>query len=148
MVNMMKMMKQAAAMQENLGKVQAELAQRKVEFSSGGGMVTVTASGDGNDRRHPHRSEARGSVRCGHASGYRSCGREWRDSDRQGYGRAGNVEADGGAWHSRPVSAHFHEFNRTSRQTHQPAWPTARRRPPVRREDGPETGPRFAWVGS
>ena len=47
MVNMMKIMKQAAAMQENLGKVQAELAERTVEFSSGGGMVTVTAKGDG-----------------------------------------------------------------------------------------------------
>jgi DNA-binding YbaB/EbfC family protein len=47
MVNMMKMMKQAAAMQESLGKVQAELAERMVEFSSGGGMVTVTAKGDG-----------------------------------------------------------------------------------------------------
>ena len=47
MVNMMKMMKQAAAMQESLGKVQAELAERRVEFSSGGGMVTVTARGDG-----------------------------------------------------------------------------------------------------
>ena len=47
MVNMMKIMKQAAAMQENLGKVQAELAERTVEFSSGGGMVTITAKGDG-----------------------------------------------------------------------------------------------------
>jgi len=47
MVNMMKIMKQAAAMKENLGKVQAELAERMVEFSSGGGMVTVTARGDG-----------------------------------------------------------------------------------------------------
>jgi DNA-binding YbaB/EbfC family protein len=45
---MMKMMKQAAAMQESLKTVQAELAQRQVEFSSGGGMVTVTATGDGN----------------------------------------------------------------------------------------------------
>jgi len=48
MVNMMKMMKQAAAMQESLKTVQAELAQRQVAFSSGGGMVTVTATGDGN----------------------------------------------------------------------------------------------------
>ena len=48
MVNMMKMMKQAAAMQESLKTVQAELAQRQVDFSSGGGMVTVTATGDGN----------------------------------------------------------------------------------------------------
>ncbi len=48
MVNMMKMMKQAVAMQESLKTVQAELAQRQVDFSSGGGMVTVTATGDGN----------------------------------------------------------------------------------------------------
>ena len=42
------MMKQAAAMQESLKTVQTELAQKQVEFSSGGGMVTVTATGDGN----------------------------------------------------------------------------------------------------
>jgi DNA-binding YbaB/EbfC family protein len=47
MVNMMKLMKQAAAMKENLGKVQADLAEKTIEFSSGGGMVTVTAKGDG-----------------------------------------------------------------------------------------------------
>ena len=47
MVNMMKIMKQAAAMKENLGKVQADLAEKTIEFSSGGGMVTVTAKGDG-----------------------------------------------------------------------------------------------------
>jgi nucleoid-associated protein EbfC len=47
MVNMMKIMKQAAAMRENLGKVQADLAEKTIEFSSGGGMVTVTAKGDG-----------------------------------------------------------------------------------------------------
>jgi nucleoid-associated protein EbfC len=56
MVNMMKIMKQAAAMKENLGKVQAELAEKTIEFSSGGGMVTVTAKGDGtiaSIRIHP-----------------------------------------------------------------------------------------------
>jgi nucleoid-associated protein EbfC len=47
MPNMLKLMKQAAAMQENLQKVQAELATKTVEFSSGGGMVTATARGDG-----------------------------------------------------------------------------------------------------
>ncbi len=46
MVNMMKLMKQAAAMQKNMQKVQADLAERTVEFSSGGGMVTVVARGD------------------------------------------------------------------------------------------------------
>lgn len=47
MPNMLKLMKQAAAMQENLQKAQAELAARTVEFSSGGGMVTAAARGDG-----------------------------------------------------------------------------------------------------
>lgn len=46
MVNMMKMMKQAASMQKNVEKVQAELALKTVEFSAGGGAVTVVASGD------------------------------------------------------------------------------------------------------
>ena len=48
MVNMMKLMKQAASMQQNLEKAQAELAERTVEFSSGGGMVTAVARGDGS----------------------------------------------------------------------------------------------------
>ena len=46
-MNMMKLMKQAQTMQKDMERVQAELAQRQVEFSSGGGMVTVTATGDG-----------------------------------------------------------------------------------------------------
>jgi hypothetical protein len=44
--NMMKMMKQAASMQKNMKKMQDELAERTVEFSSGGGMVTAVARGD------------------------------------------------------------------------------------------------------
>lgn len=47
MANMMKMMKQAQAMQAKMQKVQAELAEREVEFSSGGGMVTARATCDG-----------------------------------------------------------------------------------------------------
>jgi DNA-binding YbaB/EbfC family protein len=47
MVNMMKLMKQAASMQKNIEKLQAELAEKTVEFSSGGGMVTAMARGDG-----------------------------------------------------------------------------------------------------
>lgn len=39
-------MKQASAMQKNMEKAQAELAEKTVDFSSGGGMVTVTARGD------------------------------------------------------------------------------------------------------
>jgi len=46
MVNMMKLMKQAADMQKNMNRMQEELAEKTVEFSSGGGMVTVTARGD------------------------------------------------------------------------------------------------------
>jgi len=45
MANMMKMMKQAAAMQKNIQKMQEELEGRTVEFSSGGGMITVVANG-------------------------------------------------------------------------------------------------------
>jgi len=45
-MNIAKMMKQAADMQKNMGRVQAELNARTVEFSSGGGMVTATARGD------------------------------------------------------------------------------------------------------
>lgn len=44
----MKLMKQAASMQKNMEKVQAELAAQTYEFSSGGGMVTATARGDGS----------------------------------------------------------------------------------------------------
>ncbi len=46
-MNMLKLMQQAASMQKSMEKVQAELAGRTVEFSSGGGMVTATARGDG-----------------------------------------------------------------------------------------------------
>ena len=46
MANIMKMMKQAQAMQKNMEKMQAELAEQTVEFSAGGGMVTVVAKGD------------------------------------------------------------------------------------------------------
>ena len=46
-MNVMKLMKQAQTMQKDMERVQAELANKRVEFSSGGGMVTATASGDG-----------------------------------------------------------------------------------------------------
>ena len=100
MVNMMKIMKQAAAMRENLGKVQADLARKN------DGIFQRGWHGDGDSQRgrddclDPYRSETGRSLRRGHASGYRACGREWRDSNGQGYGRAGNVEVDGGAWNS------------------------------------------------
>ena len=46
MANMMKMMKQAQAMQKNMEKAQAELASKSVDFTAGGDMVQVTATGD------------------------------------------------------------------------------------------------------
>ena len=46
MVNMMKLMKQAQAMQSNMQKLQADLAERTYEFSSGGGVVKAMAKGD------------------------------------------------------------------------------------------------------
>ena len=45
-MNMMKMMKQAADLQKNMKKKQAELAKTEVRFSAGGGMVTAVASCD------------------------------------------------------------------------------------------------------
>ena len=46
MVNMMKLMKQAQAMQSNMQKLQADLAERTYEFSAGGGVVKAVAKGD------------------------------------------------------------------------------------------------------
>jgi len=43
-----KLMKQAARMQQQMEQVQAELAARTVEATSGGGAVNVTASCDGS----------------------------------------------------------------------------------------------------
>lgn len=45
-MNMMKMMKQAADLQKNMKKKQAELAKTEVQFTAGGGMVTAVASCD------------------------------------------------------------------------------------------------------
>jgi nucleoid-associated protein EbfC len=47
MANFMKLMKQAAAMQKDIERVQKEIGEKTVEFSSGGGMVKATARGDG-----------------------------------------------------------------------------------------------------
>ncbi len=47
-MNMDKIMKQAQKMQAQMAKVQEELAEEKVEGSAGGGMVTVTANGQGD----------------------------------------------------------------------------------------------------
>ena len=48
MPNMMKLMQKAATFQKDIEKTQAELANKTVEFSSGGGMVKVVAAGDGS----------------------------------------------------------------------------------------------------
>ncbi len=45
MGNLGNIMKQAQAMQEQLAKVQAEVATKTVQASSGGGMVSVVANG-------------------------------------------------------------------------------------------------------
>ena len=47
MANMMKMLKQAQQMQKNMEKVQAELAEKEMEFSVGGGKVSAVATCDG-----------------------------------------------------------------------------------------------------
>lgn len=46
MVNMMKLMQQAASMQKNIQKLQAELNEKQFEFTSGGGMVKCVMKGD------------------------------------------------------------------------------------------------------
>ena len=46
MTNILKMIKDAAGMQKNMKKMQAQLRAKTVEFSSGNGLVTVTARGD------------------------------------------------------------------------------------------------------
>jgi DNA-binding YbaB/EbfC family protein len=45
MVDMNKMMKQARKLQQQISKVQEELASKTVEASTGGGMVKVVATG-------------------------------------------------------------------------------------------------------
>ena len=45
-MQLQKMMKQAQKMMKDMQKAKEELATRSVEASAGGGMVTVTASGD------------------------------------------------------------------------------------------------------
>ncbi|HMO50480.1 MAG TPA: YbaB/EbfC family nucleoid-associated protein [Kiritimatiellia bacterium] len=45
MVNMMKLMKQAQSMQKNMEKLQADLAAREYEATSGGGMVKAVVQG-------------------------------------------------------------------------------------------------------
>ncbi len=46
MVNMMKLMQQAQSMQRNMEKLQADLAAREYEGTSGGGMVKAQVKGD------------------------------------------------------------------------------------------------------
>jgi nucleoid-associated protein EbfC len=47
-MNIQKMLKQAQRMQEQLAQSQAELANKSIEATVGGGKVTVTASGTGD----------------------------------------------------------------------------------------------------
>ncbi|MBU4365751.1 MAG: YbaB/EbfC family nucleoid-associated protein, partial [Verrucomicrobia bacterium] len=46
MSNILKMIKDAAGMRKNMSKMQAQLRAKTVEFSSGNGLVTVTARED------------------------------------------------------------------------------------------------------
>jgi hypothetical protein len=46
-MNLNKLMKQAQKMQEQMAKTQAELEEKAVEVSAGGGKVTVIANGAG-----------------------------------------------------------------------------------------------------
>ena len=46
MKNMFQMIRNAAVMQKQVKKIQHQLRDKTVEFSSGGGQVTVTARGD------------------------------------------------------------------------------------------------------
>jgi nucleoid-associated protein EbfC len=46
-MNLNKLMKQAQKMQEQMAKTQAELEEKTVEVSAGGGKVTVIANGAG-----------------------------------------------------------------------------------------------------
>ncbi len=54
MTNILKMIKDAAGMQKNVKKMQSQLRAKTVEFSSGNGLVTVTARGGCLDCGHPH----------------------------------------------------------------------------------------------
>lgn len=47
-MNVMKMMKQAQALQEKAQKMQSELGSRQYTASAGDGAVTVVTTGDGN----------------------------------------------------------------------------------------------------
>jgi nucleoid-associated protein EbfC len=47
-MNLQKMMKQAAKMQEQMAQAQAELAEKTVTATVGGGKVTVVATGAGD----------------------------------------------------------------------------------------------------
>lgn len=51
MANMMKMLKQAQQMQGKMQKLQAELAEREVDFTAGGGMVTAVSTCDGTVKK-------------------------------------------------------------------------------------------------
>jgi len=48
MFNMQKMLKQVQKLQEEMARVQAELAGERIEASSGGGVVRAVATGQGD----------------------------------------------------------------------------------------------------
>lgn len=50
-MNINQLMKQATAMQEKMQKMQEEIANQEFEGKSGGGLVTITTSGNGEMRK-------------------------------------------------------------------------------------------------
>ena len=52
-MNIQKMLQQAQRMQAKLAEKQAELSQKTIEASAGGGKVTVTANGAGDAAAEP-----------------------------------------------------------------------------------------------
>ena len=58
MGNMQNLVRQAQKMQQEMKRVQDELAEKEVEASSGGGVVTVTVSGDKKVKRVAIKPEA------------------------------------------------------------------------------------------
>ena len=79
-------------MQTRLAEVQRELAQRRVEGASGGGMVTAVATGDAAHPRDPHRAVAARLGRPRDAPGSHGGRRERRARERPAHG-AGRAAA-------------------------------------------------------
>ena len=89
MTELKRMLKSAKEMQERLQK---ELAEMRVEGTSGGGMVTVVLDGQKHLISRPHRSGGREQGRSRHAPGPHPRGLQ----RRRRQGRRGLARALGG----------------------------------------------------